>query len=277
MSCFVLPAGVCKQICMLFSNFWWGTGEEGKSKIHWRDWKKLTVPKKEGGLGFHDLTLFNEALIVKQLWRILSNPNLLVSKVLKAKYFPNGNLIDAKIGSNASWLWRSWLGFKETLKKGLRYEIGDGRTIKIWEDPWIPTALNFKPLKQAWVEESPHRVADLLTCEGRVWNLELIQNIFLDDDCNKILMIKGMSKEKRDKWFWQFDSKGLYSVKSTYNHLVLDKVRRLEGGESSWSYGNKKTIRDRSWKLQIKGKIKHFIWKCFSGILPTNCCLNKRE
>ena len=41
---------------------------------------------KGGGLGFRDLEAFNLALLAKQIWRIITNRNMLVSKILKAKY-----------------------------------------------------------------------------------------------------------------------------------------------------------------------------------------------
>jgi hypothetical protein len=39
-------------------------------------------------LGFRDISAFNEALLAKQGWRLMTNPDSLISKVLKAKYFP---------------------------------------------------------------------------------------------------------------------------------------------------------------------------------------------
>ena len=37
--------------------------------------------KGRGGLGFRDLEILNLALLAKQIWRVITNPNLLVSKV----------------------------------------------------------------------------------------------------------------------------------------------------------------------------------------------------
>jgi hypothetical protein len=42
--------------------------------------------KKQGGMGFRDLREFNKALLVKQVWRLLKNPNSLVAIIYKAKY-----------------------------------------------------------------------------------------------------------------------------------------------------------------------------------------------
>ena len=54
--------------------------------MHWVSWDKLIDTKEEGGMGFRELEHFNTALLAKELWRLISQPNLLVSRVVKAKY-----------------------------------------------------------------------------------------------------------------------------------------------------------------------------------------------
>lgn len=51
MSCFKLPADVCKRMTSYISNYWWGSAVDSH-KIHWQRWTKLTSPKAEGGMGF---------------------------------------------------------------------------------------------------------------------------------------------------------------------------------------------------------------------------------
>lgn len=59
-----------------------------------------TLPKEIwGGLGFIYLSLFNEALLVKNGWKMLYNPSSLSALILKSKYIPNSTFVQAKKGS----------------------------------------------------------------------------------------------------------------------------------------------------------------------------------
>ena len=53
--------------------------------------------KSLGGMGFRDIQKFNNALLAKQVWRLLPQKDTLVFKVFSAKYFPFGNNLDANI------------------------------------------------------------------------------------------------------------------------------------------------------------------------------------
>lgn len=59
----------------------------------------MTRPKRDGGLGFRDIELFNLALLARQAWRMLINPDTLSAQVLKAVYFPGGTILSAELGS----------------------------------------------------------------------------------------------------------------------------------------------------------------------------------
>ena len=60
-------------------------------------------PKARGGLGFRNLKAFNLTILAKRVWRILNNPSSLLARVIKARYFPTGNLLNAKLGSSPSY------------------------------------------------------------------------------------------------------------------------------------------------------------------------------
>lgn len=65
----------------MMAKFWWDFKDDG-FKIHWMNWQKMGNHKNKGGLGFRDLECFNKTLLAKQLWRILSQPQSLIAKVL---------------------------------------------------------------------------------------------------------------------------------------------------------------------------------------------------
>ena len=87
--------------------------------------------RKEGGLGFKDLETFDKALLGKQIWKLLTKLNLLVSKMLKAKYFPKESIFTCKAQSNASWFWKGLLEARGHIEKGLLRRIGNGRSTNI--------------------------------------------------------------------------------------------------------------------------------------------------
>ena len=69
MSCFKLLVGLCDDIEMQIRKFWWSE-HSGQRKIHWKSWETLCKLKPEGGMGLKDLVRFNEAILVKQAWRL---------------------------------------------------------------------------------------------------------------------------------------------------------------------------------------------------------------
>lgn len=76
MSCFKLPKGLIKEIEVLIRKFWWGYSGDAK-KVHWVSWERLCEAKEVGGMWFKDIEQFNNALLAKQVWRMMNNPDSL--------------------------------------------------------------------------------------------------------------------------------------------------------------------------------------------------------
>jgi hypothetical protein len=137
MSVFNIPKQVCKAICNAIARFWWG-GSDTQRKMHWMTWWKMSVSKSEGGMGFRDLHCFNQAMLAKQCWRLLSDLDSLCAQVLRAKYYPDGDLINATLKKGSSFTWQSIMSGLKTFKRGCIWRPGSGSTINIWSDMWIP-------------------------------------------------------------------------------------------------------------------------------------------
>lgn len=176
MSCFDLTKGLCEDLNSMIGRLWWSqNGNE--NKIHWLAWEKLTLSKKQGGLEFRDLHLFNMAMLARQAWRLLVTPDSLCGRVLKAKYFPDGNILHYRPGKGISYTWRSILKGVELLNEGLIWRVGNGESINIWSDPWLSHDITRKVATPRG--NSPARVSELIDPTTGSWDEALVRDLFL--------------------------------------------------------------------------------------------------
>ena len=138
MSCFQLPMSLCKKIQSVMIRFWWDSND-GKKKMFWVSWEKITQPKGSGGLGLKDIQLFNTALLAKLPWRMLTNHNCLLSRVLIGKYCQNASLLRVEASKSISHGWRGILAVRDLLVEHLGKVIGNGSITKVWGESWIST------------------------------------------------------------------------------------------------------------------------------------------
>jgi hypothetical protein len=108
--------------------------------MHWYAWWKLYYPKKEGGMGFWDFHSFNLAMLAKQVWQLIDDPESLCAWVLCAKYFPDGDILKARQKLGSSFTGQSILAGITTFKRGYIWRVGNGEKINIWSAPWIPSS-----------------------------------------------------------------------------------------------------------------------------------------
>jgi hypothetical protein len=117
------------------NSFWWGHGRSSQRGIHWMNWEKLSAPKVHGGMGFKDLSAFNLSMLGKQGWKFITEPNSLVARIFKVRYFHNGTFLTAQIGHNPSYVWRSIMRARFIVRGGAKWSIGPGASIPILNEP----------------------------------------------------------------------------------------------------------------------------------------------
>ena len=153
----------------MMNSFWWGSKRNGGGGINWLRQDTLCKPKSVGGMGFKKLHYFNLAMLGKQGWRLLSKPNSLVAKVLKAYYFPKISFANAGVGHNPSYALRSIMAAKNVVIQGSRVQIGNGQSVLIGKDPWLPDMENGFVTSNLNVNISNARVSSLMESEHHVW------------------------------------------------------------------------------------------------------------
>jgi ribonuclease HI len=265
MSCFLLPKNLCQHIESMTCKFWWGNSPD-KKKIHWIKWKQICKNKRDGGLGFRGIRAFNQALLAKQGWQCFTRPDALLSRVLKAKYYPNCDFLKAKECQNMSYTWRSILNSSWILKKGGIWKIGDGETIDIWKDNWLPEQEGHK----TWSLEpsgNPYKhVKDLILPISKTWNSNIISSLFQPFEAQQILNLPITNTSYPDEFYWPNNKEGIYTVKSGYQAILEWQSRDNDPTTSNPKEDSH--IWDKLWKQQIPPKHKHLMWRVFHNALP---------
>ncbi|KAI5329449.1 hypothetical protein L3X38_028846 [Prunus dulcis] len=217
MGVFKLPQSLCQELSAMIARYWWG--RSGRKGIHWLSWRKLCKPKCLGGLGFRNFEAFNKAMVAKQAWHILEKPTSLVAKILKARYFPHGDFMQASLGSSPSMIWKSILWGHVVIEDGLIWRVGNGASIRVFQDRWIPKPFTFKPLLARGLDWNT-TVSDLLTAFGS-WDLPLLEQHFSLEDQDIISGIAlGSSSQRGDSKYWFFSKNGKYTVNTGYRVAV---------------------------------------------------------
>jgi hypothetical protein len=173
MGVFKMPKNICKEFTDAMSSFWRGDDEDHK-KLHWWDWWRMCIPKKEGGMGFRDLHAFNLAMLAKQCWRLLTNPQTLCARVLRAKYYPDRNLLKAGNKKGSSFTWKSIVTGIHTIVRGHIWRVRIGGRINIWDHGWVPGNPDKKVLTPR-AHVLLNKVEDLIDPHSGEWDELLIR------------------------------------------------------------------------------------------------------
>ncbi|KAL0298520.1 UNVERIFIED_CONTAM: putative mitochondrial protein [Sesamum radiatum] len=219
MSCFKLPRTLLHEFQALAANFFWHDGD--RRRIHWLAWDKMCRSKLEGGLGFRNLEAFNLALLAKQLWRLLSRPESLVCRVLKAKYFPHTHLFDAQLGARPSFTWRSIMAALHLFRSGCRWCIGTGHSVNIWTDPWLLRTPSFQVITPRPAHVHILWVHDLISEDLHDWNMELIRAIFWPEDRDLILQTPLSFVGSVDLLVWHYSKNVSEDPIHTFFHCAF--------------------------------------------------------
>jgi hypothetical protein len=227
-------------------------------------------------MGFRELPLFNQAMLGKQGWRLLTRPESLCARVLKGKYFPNSSFLLTNRKKNSSETWRSILYGRQALSKGLIKRIGPGDSINLWEDNWLAGTSSLKPVVRL-PDVLQEKVCDLFVPGTRQWNEALVRECFCAPEADAILKLKPGTTLEQDLDAWAFEKTGLYSVRSCYRMLKHESIQEEDFLRNEATSAEGHRWWEKLWKLKVPPKVRIFWWRVLHNFLPSKMELKRRH
>nr|GFC55011.1 RNA-directed DNA polymerase, eukaryota, reverse transcriptase zinc-binding domain protein [Tanacetum cinerariifolium] len=134
MSIFTVPCGVLKALESLRNRFFNGA-DQSDHKITWVAWDKVLASKKKRGLGVSSFFALNRALLLKWVWRFMSQDGSFWCKVINALYGSKVDSHQTHYSSNWCFILREVHKLKD---KGfdfwyhIKKRIGNGADTRFW-------------------------------------------------------------------------------------------------------------------------------------------------
>ncbi|KAF4391976.1 hypothetical protein F8388_004305 [Cannabis sativa] len=153
--------------------------------------------------------------------------------------------------------------------EGARWRVGNGRTIRVWQEKWLPrpngTIVN-RPF-----EVNPNTTVSSLLNNKDEWNIDTLNNYFHKEDVPWILGIP-IDTHSEDMLIWPFTKDGNYIVKSGYRvaremNLTPTRSSNMDQTHAWWKMW---------WGLNLPPRMKLFGWKMCRNWLPAKTNLVHR-
>jgi hypothetical protein len=146
------------------------------------------------------------------------------------------------------------------------FKIGDGRSVRFWEDVWLgdaslahqyPSLYNIVQRRNVLVADvlaqTPLNIGFRRSLTGNMWT----QWLHL---CQRLMMVH--LSDNPDQFTWKLTTTGIFTVKSLY----LDQMN-----------GHTRFLHKYLWKLKVPLKVKIFMWFLKNKVLLTKDNLAKRN
>ncbi|KAK9997342.1 hypothetical protein SO802_022028 [Lithocarpus litseifolius] len=134
--------------------------------------------------------------------------------------------MEAELGHNPSFVWRSLLAAREFIREGSTWKIGNGQSVEVSDKTWLPQPPLFKP-----GANTKMKVGDLIDQQTMQWNRSLIQATFMQPTQTAILRTQLSNIRARDKLCWKENKTQHFTIKTAYQ--VALRMQRETGAEHS--------------------------------------------
>ena len=171
-------------------------------------------------MGFKEIEKVNETLLAKQVWCMMKNPESLCFKVFKVRFFPNCSILEANESKAGSYAWKSILSAREVVKNGTVWRIGDGNSVGIREDKWLPEQC-YSKVTFALPSIPPNsKVSYLIDTNTREWKVDLIKQAFVLQEAEKNIEHTIEHQTTPDQLIWSINPSGKFTTRSAYRLLA---------------------------------------------------------
>ena len=105
------------------------------------------------------------------------------------------------------------------IKRGASLRIGDGKSVHIWGDRWLPQKDSPLVLSPQVDELAEAKVQSLIDGDRRSWKTDLIDETLLHFEATMVKSIPLCLTEQLDELIWPHSANGAYTVKTGYRFL----------------------------------------------------------
>ncbi|GKC07647.1 RNA-directed DNA polymerase, eukaryota, reverse transcriptase zinc-binding domain protein, partial [Tanacetum coccineum] len=238
-SIFKVPKCVLNELEGIRRKFFNGHAQDSK-KASWLNWNNVLMSKDRGGLGVSSLYAINRGLLVKWVWRFVTQKDSLWARSIKAIHGSSiQSGLQAKKEHNSCW--RSITKEVESLSKQgihvlnyMRIKLGDGKASKFWCDSWSDEGV----LKEKF---------------PRVYSFALLATITI---------VSAKLSSRDDSWTWNLEKSGMFSVASV-RKMIDDTLIHSP------------TLISR-WNKYVPIKVNVLVWKALNNSIPTRFNISRR-
>lgn len=161
------------------------------------------------------------------------------------------------------------------VRKGIRWQVGDGANIRVWCDRWVPRLSTYMVVSLEMPSTQVALLKDLINKDSFECDVELVNRCFNAKDASAILGIPLSLFGKRNRLIWVANKSGKFSVKSAYAFAYEEKLEQNRGDCLNASLC--KRVWRCIWQLKLPHKLRHFAWKVGRNILATKDNLKRRK
>lgn len=151
--------------------------------------------------------------LTKLAWELVVSSDKPWVQLIRAKYLRGRRFLSSQWAKkNGSWIWQGLVDSVDNLCAGLCYRVGNPTTLRIWDDPWIPSLPGFTPPLDFRRATSPQRVSDLMFAHHTCWDMNIISSLFPYSIIKEILKIIIPTHLEQDQPVWTPSPSGKFTI-----------------------------------------------------------------